>query len=552
VLVTAEGPGRPETAGRPVRILVLGGGYVAIYLVRALRAAIRAGRVEVTVVCRDNYHFYHGFVGEMLAGRIAPDHVLGPVRRILDPARVFVAEVEAIDLEKRSVTTHRHLDGRRYELSYDHLVLGLGAVDNLSAYPGLAEHAFKLKTFADCFRLKAHIVTMFELAEIETDPAERRRLLTFFVAGGGFAGSEVAGELAEYVNVLMASEYPAIDPEESRVVLVHPGPHILPELYGSRSSQAKVRGFPKLVAYATEHMAKMGLEVMTSTRIEAVSPHEVSLSNGERVATRTIISAVGTKPSPLLSSLPIPLDDAGRVVVDRTFRVAGHDGLWAAGDNAAVPHHSGGTCPPIFLEAMHQGLRMGRNFERLLDGRPLRPHRYRQLGQGVSLGRHTVAGELKGIPLTGTFPWVLWKALALYYNPSWDRRVRILFDWAATNIVGREIVALRVPDADDFEITRSVFQPGEIIVTEGTVGHHVHVILNGEVELVAGSGAVLSVRGPGEHFGQEWMDTSALESARARTAVETVTLRTDQTRELRRLVGALRTVLAGDAEAGAS
>jgi NADH dehydrogenase len=151
------------------RVLVLGGGYVAITLSRGLRRAIREGRVDVTVVSRENFHVFHGFVGEMVTGRVSPGNILSPVRRIFPPAKVHVGEIEAIDLDARLVTTSRHLDGARFELPYDELVLALGTVQNTEAYPGLAEHAFKLKTFADCFALKYHLLVMLELANIEQD-----------------------------------------------------------------------------------------------------------------------------------------------------------------------------------------------------------------------------------------------------------------------------------------------------------------------------------------------------------------------------------------------
>ena len=144
------------------RVLVLGGGYVAVTLTRGLRRAIERGEVDVTVVSRDNFHVFHGFVGEMVTGRVAPGNILSPVRRIFPPATVHVAEIESIDLDRRLVTTSRHLDGARFELPYDELVLALGTVQNTEAYPGLAEHAFKLKTYEDVLRLRNHIISMFE------------------------------------------------------------------------------------------------------------------------------------------------------------------------------------------------------------------------------------------------------------------------------------------------------------------------------------------------------------------------------------------------------
>ena len=142
---------------------------------------------------RDNALAVHGLIGEMVTGRILASTVLNPGRRVFAPARLHVAEIESIDIEARTVVTSRHLDGARFELAYDRAVVCIGSGENLESYPGLAEHAFRLKSFHDCFRLKNHVLEMLELADIETDPEERRRLLTFFVAGGGFSGTELAG-----------------------------------------------------------------------------------------------------------------------------------------------------------------------------------------------------------------------------------------------------------------------------------------------------------------------------------------------------------------------
>lgn len=139
---------------QPARIVILGGGYVAIFACRALRKAIERGEVDVTVVSRENYRVWHGYVSEMITGRIAAGQILSPARRIFQPARVHVAEIEAIDLAQQKVVTSRHLDGRHYELDYDHLILALGSAEHLDAYPGLAEHGFRLKSYDDCFRLK--------------------------------------------------------------------------------------------------------------------------------------------------------------------------------------------------------------------------------------------------------------------------------------------------------------------------------------------------------------------------------------------------------------
>jgi len=508
------------------RVIILGGGYVAITVTRRLRKAIRSGRVDVTVVSRENFHVFHGFVGEMITGRVAPGNILSPVRRIFPPAHVHVGEIEGVDLDARLVSTSRHLDGAQFELPYDELVLALGTVQNTGAYPGLAEHAFKLKTFGDCFALKNHLLEMFELADIEPNEEERRRLLTFFVAGGGYAGTELAGELADFVRLMTKHEYAGIRREECRVVLVHPGPTILPELQASDGS------YDKLVGHAERHMRSLGVEVRTGTRVVSATPHEVVLSNEERVPTRTIVSAVGTRPAPILEGLGLPSDDRGRVRVDESLRVEGHDHVWAGGDCASVQHPRGGTCPSVGIYALKHGEQIGRNIDRVITGRPVAPFRYKGLGQGVSIGRRTAVGEVKGVRLRGLPAWLVWRSLLFYYVPTWDRRLRLLADWSLWPLVGRDIVAMGREDRD---LRDHLYQPGQVIAERNRPVRHVHVIVEGEVELLGRDGEVDGDRtlGPGDHFGRLWIESMGVVALRSKTLVRTVALRADQAHRLR-------------------
>lgn len=532
---------------KPVRIGILGGGYVAIFATRALKKAIKRGEVEVTVISRENYHVFHGYVSEMITGRIGPGQILSPVRRIFAPARVHVGEIESIDLINKRVVTSQQLDGRRYEHEFDHIVLCLGTVDNLDSYPGLAEHAFKLKTYDDCFSLKNHILKMFELASIEENPEERKKLLTFFIAGGGYAGTELAGELGDYMRLLTSKEYKHIKREECRVVLVHPGKTILPELYSGKGAAGYGDGKPKLVEYATHHMHRLGVELKTNTRVTWATPNEVGLSNGERIATRTIVSAVGTRPSPILDTLPIERNERGRVTVDSTFRLIGYDDIWSAGDCAAVPHINGGTCPPVGIFAMIQGRELAKNILRSITAKKLKPFTYRGLGQAVSIGKRTAVGEMKGIPFKGLVCWLMWRAMSFYYFPTWDRRLRLFADWLIWPMVGRDIVEMSVNDEDDYEISHHVFQPGELILEQGQYGKYMYVITDGEVELLKeeeGMETSIGTIGVNQYFGHIHRNRKLEESIRALTVVHAVSIRNDQAKGLKSILSALEKVAA--------
>jgi NADH dehydrogenase len=482
----------------------------------------------------------------MITGRVSPGSIVSPARRIFSPAHVHVAEIERIDVEARTVTASRHIDGARTVLPYDQLVIGLGSDERIDLYPGLAEHSFRLKAYADDFRLRNHIIEIFELADAETDPDERRRLLTFFIAGGGFAGTEVAGELSDLARLLTSREYPRIRREECRVVLVEPGPTIVPELFQPGNQSAKAH--PRLGERARKHLEELGVEIRTDTSVVAVTPNEVTLSSGERIPTRTVISSVGTKPSPIVEKLPFEKDERGRIVTDWTLRVPGWPGVWAGGDCASVPNPVGGAaCPPVGVYALMHGAQIGRNIRYHSEGKRPRRFHFRGIGQGASVGRRYAVAELHGIEIWGLPAWIVWRTLLFYFFPSWDRRLRLLADWAIWPIVGRDIAELRVDRKGDFEVRHNVFQAGETIAEERRTGRFIHIIVEGTVEKVIsldGYEQVVATLGAGESFGAQWTEHVELESARAKTGVRTLSLRRDQAPQLQEVLKSASQIVA--------
>lgn len=512
------------------RALILGGGFGAAATTRSLRRAIRRGDLEATVVSRTNNVCLHGLIAEMITGRISPGAVASPARRVFAPAYVHVAEIESVDLDARRVVTSRALDGARRELGFDHLVLALGCEENLDAYPGLREHAFKVKSFDDSLRLRNHIIEMFELAEGEADAAERNRLLTFVVAGGGYSGSEIAGELADYAHRLTEREYPGIDRGEVRVVVVQPGPTLLPELYGSGNLE-RGKTYPRLVEYATRHLERLGVEPMLATRVVGATAAGVLLSDGAQVATRTIVSTVGTRPHALLDTLDIERDEHGRVLTDEYLRVRGREDVWAVGDCAAIPHPDGGTCPPVALYAQQEGRHLGRNLGRAARGEPLLPYRRAVRMQGISIGGGSAVGEIRGVPLRGKVPWLIWRLVIAGVIPSWDRRLRVAGDWLLAPLLGRDIVQVGPAERDDYDVRHNVFQPGDTIAERARPVRFVHVVLEGSADIVQG-GVVVGAIGPGDHCGRKWLDVRESDLVRARTLVRTVSLREDEANRL--------------------
>jgi len=479
-------------------VLCLGGGYVAINLARALRSRLRAGRVRLTVVSNENFHCFHGLVPEMLTGTLQPTDMLSPARRLFAPGDFINAEVQSIDLDRHRVTVARQLDGRPLELAYDHLVLALGSTEHLGRFPGLAEHALRLKSYAACFAARNQFVEMLELADMEPDPVERRRLLTFVVVGGSFAGCEVAGELSEFLPLVARAHFPNIEVREIRIVLVASTPTLLPEL-GSRE--------PWTSRYVESAFARDPMiEVRLQTKLASASSEEAILSDGTRIPTRTVVACAGMSAVPVIAGLAVPRDAHQRIMTDRFARVDGRTNVWAGGDCAAVPLADGGTAPGLAIWAMTVGRLIGRNIGRTLDQTELAPYRFTGLGDACALGHRRAIAKLNGVPirLTGTAAWLVWRAFMLLYVPLWEKKCRVLYSWLMTAIVGRDFLNLRA-DAP-MNVTRVFFDAGQDIVREGDVGTSLFLIQEGEVEVIKrgedGTETRVATLGPGQQFGE--------------------------------------------------
>ena len=409
----------------PVRVVCLGGGWVAIYLARALRSAVRKGEVKLTVVSRDNYSTVHGLIAEMLTCKIQPQQINSSVREMIAPAHLHNAEIESVDVINQQVVTRSSLDGRTCTLPYDHLVVGVGSIEDFSRYAGIADHTFPLKTFADCYRLRNHLVSVLEMASIETNAEERKRMLTFVVAGGNYAGIEVACDLVDYFRFLSRTRYPELKFQEFRVALVEAGPRILPEL-GKR--------LPSLVSYAEKRVLELGLEMHLNTGLQAATAEGAVLSSGERIPTRTLITCTGMRSSPILDQFPYERDARGRLVTDQFCHVPGATNIWAGGDCAAVPHPDGGTCPPLAHYAQKAGSNIGANILRTTASKPLKPYSFNGLGEACTLGHRSAIAHMKGIPASG-FLRVDWLAFHCAHHvraeldPAGPPHVRLVVDF---------------------------------------------------------------------------------------------------------------------------
>jgi NADH dehydrogenase len=279
-------------------------------------------------------------------------------------------------------------------------------------------------------------------------------------------------------------------------VLLEIGPRILPEL-GSRH--------PRLVSYAEKRVMRLGLEVHLNTGLKSATAEEAVLSSGERLTTRTIITCTGMKASPLLDQFPYERDPRGRIVTDQYCRVPGTMNIWAGGDCAATPHPDGGSCPPLAHYAQKSGSTIGKNILIAAAGKLLKPYSFNGLGEACTLGHRCAIAQMKGVRAYGWFAWIGWRLIVLtMFVPSWTRRVRLVFDWLLTLILGRDIVNPVNPKMNErADIFHALYEPGQVIASAGETRCYHYLVERGEVDIVEDNKnceVILSTLRTGDYF----------------------------------------------------
>ncbi len=419
----------------PVRVLILGAGFAGLEAARRLERALPREGLELTLVSRDNFFLFTPMLHEVAASDLDVSHIVNPVRKMVRRAAVLVGEVEHVDLPGRRVVVSHAGGGHRHELAYDHLLIALGSITNFFGLPGLEERAFRMKTLGDAIALRNRLIAQLEEADFECAAEDRRRLLTFVVAGAGFAGVETMAAVNDFVRESLRY-YPRLREDEVRMVLVDPGAVILPELD------------PSLGAYAQAELGRRGVEVRTQTAVREVTDAGVRLGDGTLVPAATVVWTAGTAPNPLLASLPCTRE-RGRIVVDECLAVPEWPGVWALGDCALVPNPATGRPhPPTAQHALRQGRTVADNIAADLRGRPRRPFRFTTLGQLAAIGRRAGVANILGMNFSGFVAWVLWRSIYLMKLPRLERKVRVALDWTLDLVFTKDLVQLQTTASD--------------------------------------------------------------------------------------------------------
>jgi NADH:ubiquinone reductase (H+-translocating) len=474
-----------EGSNRP-RIVILGGGFAGVYTAAALEAAHR-NDFDIVLLNKENHFVFQPLLPEVIAGTIGLLDVVSPIRRLLPKTELHVRAVEAIDFEHRTITTSTGFHPHAHMVSYDHLVLALGTVTDFRGLRGLPEHAFPFKTLNDAIHLRNHVIRALEEAAIEHhDAALRKRLLTFVIAGGGFSGVEVCAELNDFVRGV-ARSYRGIAPAEIRVVLVHSQPRVLPEMTES------------LALFAQRLLTKRGVEILLNARLQAATGEAAVLADGTVIETKTLVSTVPASAHPLVEALPLPKTKNGRIEVDATLAVKGHENIWALGDCAVVPAPNDGFSPPTAQHATRQAETVAHNIVAKLHGAALKSFAFTGLGTMGSLGHRSAVADILGVPISGFPAWFLWRTIYLMKLPGLGRRLKVAVSWTLDLFLPPELVQLKLDSSAG--VVQEHFEPGQEVFHQGDVGDRVYIILTGSVEVLRDERR-LATLGRGEFFGE--------------------------------------------------
>lgn len=395
------------------RVLIIGAGFAGLNAAKRLRKA----PVEIIIIDRRNFHLFQPLLYQVAAAALNPSDIAYPIRSIFrrqeNVKGVLLAEVVDIDTTRRVVT----LDDDT-ALTYDYLIVATGATHSYFGRDEWETAAPGLKTLEDAVRMRQSVLAAFE--EAERHPENAERLLTFVVVGGGPTGVELAGALVEIAVHSLGDEFDAIDPSQARVILVEGTPHVLP-VYPETLSES-----------ARRQLEGLGVEVVTGAVVDEIDEHGVTLNNGRRIDSRTVLWAAGVQASLLGGALGAETDRTGRVTVNEDLSVPGHPEVLVAGDLAAKA-----GVPGVAPAAMQMGRHAGAMIMADLDGKPRAPFVYKNKGSLATIGRARAVADFGWLRFSGFPAWISWLAIHIFYLIGFRNRFFVLASWAWSYVTFR-------------------------------------------------------------------------------------------------------------------
>jgi NADH dehydrogenase len=398
--------------------VIVGGGFAGVTLAQRLERLLPA-QMEIIVLSDANHLVFTPMLPEVVGRTISPLHVVVAGRQLTRRTQWLEARVSRIDRENNEAHYVRR-DGTTASIHYAHLALACGSTANLAEIPGLASRGYALKTVTDAIVMGNDLIGNFEAAATEPEREARQRLLTVVVIGGGFSGVEVAGHIADLMRAIHRF-YPELKNETPRVVLLHKGKHLLPELHHE-----------SLSSFTLHKLRQNGIKVQLQTTAQKATSVAVHLSSGERIETGMIVCTVGTETPPLIKSLGLPLEK-GRLKTDPDMKVKGTTNLWTLGDCSLVPNaYDGRPCPATAQFAMQQARQLAENLKCASRDVATKPFSFRSRGMLASIGHRNAVAVIYGVKFSGFFAWFLWRGIYLAKLPTLSRKLEVAISWACS------------------------------------------------------------------------------------------------------------------------
>lgn len=500
-----------------LEIAIAGGGFAGAYCARSLARILgRSSRQRVGLIAEQNVMVFQPMLAEVAGASLSPLDVVNPLRIFCRGVDVLRGRITDMDLDERRLTLDAGIYSRDRVIEFEHLVLALGSVVDLSHVPGMPEHARLLKTVGDALRLRSTIINRLEEANLEQDGKLLSELLTFVIVGGGFSGVETAGQIFDLLQGVRRF-YSNLQSARFRVILVHGGPRLLQEVGESL-------GF-----YAEKELRRRGMEIILNARVTSMTAGQVVIDTGQTIETATVLSTVGNAPHPLILDLCKKYGLAaykGRIVTEPTLQVKGRPWLWAAGDCAAVPVNGQPASPALAQFAQRQGELLAKNLACALQGKKLRSFRHRNLGQLATVGRRTAVAEVMGVRFSGFVAWFIWRTIYLLKLPGFQRKLRVMIDWTMELFFPRDI-SLVAPDPTEL-VQEIHLQKGEAVFHPGEPALSFYIVQHGRVELVVDGKVDRSVT-DGDHFGTRGLLGDGIRHHDAKAAEPTVLVSVSRT-----------------------
>lgn len=414
-------------------VLIIGGGFAGLNIAKGLGGV---SGVDVTVVDRTNHHLFQPLLYQVAMAGLSPADIAAPIRSLLNRyqnIRVLQGEVQSVDLDRKTVVADFG------QLSFDYLILACGARHSYFGHDEWEEFAPGLKTLEQATEIRRRVLSAYEVAERTNNAEERKRLLTFVVVGGGPTGVELAGAIGEMSRFTLAKDFRNIDATLARVILIEAGPRILPMF----SEQQATR--------ATRDLEHLGVHIWTGSAVTKIDATGVEIG-AERIQSATVLWAAGVKASPIGQAAGLPVDRAGRVVVESDLSVPGHPNVFVAGDQASFTHQTGKPLPGTAPVAMQQGCYLARLIRKELQGQPRSPFRFIDKGQMATIGRSRAVVEVGRWKVAGFMAWMIWLVVHIYYLTGFKNRILVVVQWAWSYLSFRRGARLIVPKEWRFNV----------------------------------------------------------------------------------------------------